>query len=610
MIVWGKKKIFLIIPIIVLMGLFCFSLSLMESSEITNSKDLTYHHSFFSGSSFYDEAYKIGARLQQDKQQTVYGGIVPHHLMVRDYIAGFFLGLENQEYKEVIIISPNHFQIGNKGIITSEAAWKTPYGEIYHNFELVKLISELGNAEINELPFENEHGITGLVPFIKKSFPKARITPIILEENLNKKEAEELAKLISDNVNPEKTLVLASVDFSHYQTAKVADYHDERSNSIIQNFDFDRIYDMEIDSPASIYTVLKYLELQKSKKAEKIYSTNSGNLLKNFDEPTTSHNFYYFSKGDETKSKTYSFLFLGDMMIDRHVGTLIERKGFDYLFEKIKTEENRFFRGQDIISVNLEGAVTNNGEHYLPEYANDFAFNPKIVKQLKKYNFNFLNLANNHFSDQSEKGVEETRKNLDELGFNYSGCIDKEVGECSTKIVEVFGKKIGMVGASMVYGTFDIEKLKSQITELKTKTDLIVLNIHWGVEYEHQFNKLQQNIAHELVDAGVDIVIGHHPHVVQGVEIYNGHPIFYSLGNFIFDQYFSPDTQEGLALGVNYLPEKIEIYLFPTKSKSSQVELMSEKEKTVFFERLLKWSPNLYLAGQVNNGKIEINIKN
>lgn len=307
-----------------------------------------------------------------------------------------------------------------------------------------------------------------------------------------------------------------------------------------------------------------------------------------------------------SENKPLSFLFLGDMMLDRYVGTLIERKGFDYLFEKIWQDDKGLFINKDIISVNLEGAVTNNGEHYLPEYANDFAFNPKTVEQLKDYNFNFLNLANNHFSDQSEKGVEETRKNLDELGFNYSGCIDKEVGECSTKIIEVSGKKIGMVGASMVYGTFDLEKLKSQITELKTKTDLIVLNIHWGVEYEHQFNKLQQNIAHELVDAGVDIIIGHHPHVVQGIEIYNGHPIFYSLGNFIFDQYFSSDTQEGLILGINYSEEEMKINLFPIKSKNSQVELMNEEESKKFFERMLKWSPDLGTDERIFDGELVV----
>ena len=139
-------------------------------------------------------------------------------------------------------------------------------------------------------------------------------------------------------------------------------------------------------------------------------------------------------------------------------------------------------------------------------------------------------------------------------------------------------------------------------------TDLVIVNVHWGTEYEHQFNKIQQETAHNLIDAGADIIIGHHPHVVQGIEIYQGKPIFYSLGNFIFDQYFSSDTRAGLAVGINITDGKSEFYLFPLKSKLSQVELTEGAEKEKFFSDLINWS-NLEenYKEQIKQGKFIIN---
>jgi poly-gamma-glutamate synthesis protein (capsule biosynthesis protein) len=165
----------------------------------------------------------------------------------------------------------------------------------------------------------------------------------------------------------------------------------------------------------------------------------------------------------------------------------------------------------------------------------------------------------------------------------------------------------------MVYGQFDREAAKKIVSGLASSTDFTIINIHWGTEYEHQFNKLQKEIAHELVDAGADIIIGHHPHVVQGMEMYQGKPIFYSLGNFVFDQYFSPDTQEGLAVGLNLSPNpspgqergELEINLFPIKSRASQMELMRGEEKEKFLKKFMGWSEiNEEVKQEIGQGKI------
>ena len=339
--------------------------------------------------------------------------------------------------------------------------------------------------------------------------------------------------------------------------------------------------------------------------------------------------------------KPTQMLFFGDMMLDRHVGEKIDKYGLEYIFEKLAASanpdanfegeiresrlqnlarnDNNFFENYDLIGCNLEGTITNNGAHYNPVMLYDFAFAPELILQLKDYGFNFFNLANNHLADQGGRGIIETRENLDRLGFNYTGCRDGKVGECSSTVVEAADKKIGIAGFSMVYSKLNMVEAEKVINNLASTTDLVIVNMHWGAEYEHQFNKLQQETAHTLIDAGADIIIGHHPHVVQGIELYksrlattNGdHPnkkkgvIFYSLGNFVFDQYFSQDTQEGLAIGISASDQAIEFFLYPLKSKLSQVELMVGEEKEKFLQELIEWSKvDEEIGGQIQSGKL------
>jgi len=281
------------------------------------------------------------------------------------------------------------------------------------------------------------------------------------------------------------------------------------------------------------------------------------------------------------------FFFVGDIMLDRNVGKVISTEGFDYLFSSLA---NDFFESYDLVSANLESAVTADGAHYLPNNKYDFAISPDLLQKLTQKGFNFFTIANNHIADQGQNGLEETRELLDLAEVNYVGCNDKQVGDCSIKIIEIKDKKIGLAGFSMVYGRFDEPQGLAMIRELASSTDLVVVNIHWGVEYEHYYNTTQQNLAHDLIDAGADIIIGHHPHVVQGMEIYNGKPIFYSLGNFIFDQYFSEETQEGLGVEIEFDAEVLNFKLLPFVSKNSQPSLKNSSDKVKFLENFALWS--------------------
>jgi len=306
------------------------------------------------------------------------------------------------------------------------------------------------------------------------------------------------------------------------------------------------------------------------------------------------------------EEKPLKLLFFGDIMLDRHIKEKIKQKEFDYLFAKFELPAE--WQLPDIMAANLEGAVTAGGKHYPPEIFIDFAFDPKGVAQLKNYNFNFFSIANNHVTDQGKQGYIETRENLDKLNFNYSGCPDRQVRECNIRILDIKNIKIAVLSYSMVYGILDEEKMLAQITDAKAQTDLVIVNMHWGVEYEQASRKNIQTLARKIIDAGADIIIGGHPHVVQEMEIYSGKPIFYSLGNFIFDQYFSRATQEGLGVGLLVDNGKMEITLLPFKSKASQVELMNGDDKQEFLNWLAESSKvSKEYREQIEQGSIIIN---
>jgi poly-gamma-glutamate synthesis protein (capsule biosynthesis protein) len=600
----GKYKAKHLIRLIILLAVFQFGTALVylqvKKIDLTTSILLA-QAGIINSTQASDEI--INEVIDENK---IYGGILPHHLFVEDKIAAYYAGLKDQNYKTIVVISPNHFEVGHSKILLSAVSRQAPDGALEPELDLInKIVASDNKIKIEEQPFETEHGISAHVAFIKKTWPNSKIVPIILSSKTKAAEAENLGIILANNINKNETLVLASVDFSHYQGVAVADFHDQNSQAMINNFDFSRISNLEVDSPASLIATLKYLDLVGAKKSALIFHTNSSALVNKPDAPGTSHSFYYFRAGETKPEKTMSFLFLGDMMLDRYVLGKIKKVGVDNLLKNIAGEENRFFMGQDIVSTNLEGVVTNKGSHYSPNYQNDFAFSPENVAILKKYNFNFFNLANNHLTDQSVKGITETRQNLSNLKVNYSGSADSAVDEYSSYVINIGGQKVAMVGLSMVYHDFDLKKANALIKDLKSKNDKVIVNIHWGSEYQHQFSKKQQAVAYALVDSGADLIIGHHPHVVQGMEVYKNKFIFYSLGNFIFDQYFSADTQEELAIGLNFTGSSTTAYLYPIVSKDMAPELLKGDKKAEFLQKFIKWSSaSKEIESQIKQQKI------
>lgn len=245
-------------------------------------------------------------------------------------------------------------------------------------------------------------------------------------------------------------------------------------------------------------------------------------------------------------------LFGGDMMFDRGIRVAAQTEGYDYIFADLAPVVAYY----DLVIANLEGPVTDfnpstfdhNG---IIAHSYTFTFEPELLPVLKAY-VDVVNIGNNHTRNMGSTGLEQTKTYLDANGIEYFGDLG---GDDSTSLIkDLDGVKIGLVNYNQfVYR--GLERTLETIRTVRPQVDVLIVYAHWGEEYQLIAPGYVVAMAHQFVDAGADSVIGTHPHVVQNTELYRGKKIYYSLGNLIFDQYFSYHTMNGLLVGIKIAPD-------------------------------------------------------
>lgn len=259
-------------------------------------------------------------------------------------------------------------------------------------------------------------------------------------------------------------------------------------------------------------------------------------------------------------AESVTLVAFGDLMLGRYVWRLMERHGHDYPFqyfpellvEMLKDPANPSpspVPEPDFLFANLEGPISDN-PYVNPGTAMVFNFKPEVTDTLKKYGFNLLTLANNHAYDMGEEGARQTRLYLAEAGIHHFGDAKGLRPETTWKTTVNDTTLTFFSLNDTLKNRLNFEEVNDRLRAAEGETDFTIVTIHWGTEYQHEPSKTQIERAHAMVDAGADLIIGHHPHVIQSSEVYRGVPIYYSLGNFIFDQYFQQDVQEGLGLTI------------------------------------------------------------
>ena len=283
-------------------------------------------------------------------------------------------------------------------------------------------------------------------------------------------------------------------------------------------------------------------------RADGIQSGQSGAVL---NAPLSDQSLHILPiEADTSATSTLNIFVAGDIMLDRNVRNKINKEGFDSVFGDIE----KMVQGYDVVVANLEGPMTTNPSltTSLKSKVLQFTFDPAMAPLLKNAGFTIFGLANNHTDNFGREGLAETRGYLANSNLAYYG--DPENATEVATTTTVHGITVAFVGFHQ-FSEENFPHVFNEIRRLHTlkeqgSVDYIIVSPHWGVEYKKTPTDYQQLLGHQFIDAGADAVIGSHPHVVETLETYKGKPIYYSLGNFVFDQNFSYDVTHGLALGI------------------------------------------------------------
>ncbi|MBI4157538.1 CapA family protein [Candidatus Woesebacteria bacterium] len=258
----------------------------------------------------------------------------------------------------------------------------------------------------------------------------------------------------------------------------------------------------------------------------------------------------------ETFNRDIEIVLAGDVMLGRSVMAKILEVGDP--FYPFKAVADRL-KEADLVFVNLENPVTRDCKPHLGGFT--FCTTPEIAEGLNFAGVDIVNLANNHTFNYGRGGFEETKEILDEQGVKW-------VGDNNLEVVTLKGTVFGFLGFDLTVKGLSQENLEL-IKKADGEVDVLVVAVHWGVEYTREPTKLQRTQAREIIKAGADVISGHHPHWVQISETIEEKPVYYSLGNFIFDQMWSEETKKGVVVSLTYKDGELKkAEEFPTYMKN------------------------------------------
>lgn len=284
-------------------------------------------------------------------------------------------------------------------------------------------------------------------------------------------------------------------------------------------------------------------------------------------------------------------VFAGDIYMSDYVLKAYNEDGIDGIVSSELKEE---MINADIAMANQEFAFSTGGTK-APNKQYTFRVDPKYSKAFEEMGLDIVSLANNHSLDYGEIALQDSMKTLEDIKIKYVGAGNNIKEARETKYFDVKNKKIAYLAASRVipvtewnagenkpglFTTYDPTRLIEEIKVAKENSDYVVVYVHWGIEKNTHPESYQRNMAKQYIDAGADLVVGSHPHVLQGIEYYNGKPIVYSLGNFIF---YNTINQTALLKVTIDKDNNTSIRLLPCVASNAKTEFISEDKKEEFY---------------------------
>lgn len=305
--------------------------------------------------------------------------------------------------------------------------------------------------------------------------------------------------------------------------------------------------------------------------------------------------------------------FVGDVMMDGHVERLLQEKGFDFPYAHV----SKLFQQDDYTIANLETPVTHRGA---PEANKQYVYKspPEALPAMKTAGVDLVNLANNHSMDQGAQGLLDTFQALDQNGIAYVGAGADANRAYEPVLVEHKGIRIAFLGFSRVVPevswyagknkpglavSYDPTRAVEAIRAANQRADLVIVIAHWGKEKVDFPVDHQKDLARAYIDAGADLIIGGHPHVLQGFESYKNKWIAYSLGNFIFTRASDPKTWETMVLQATCTKTgSCELKMLPHHAELGQAVPMNEQDANTLIQRIQSISTNVRIQP---DGRVE-----
>ncbi len=279
----------------------------------------------------------------------------------------------------------------------------------------------------------------------------------------------------------------------------------------------------------------------------------------------------------------FTMLFTGDVLFQDNIISAYERNGLNGILSQELQEE---MQNADMTMINEEFPFGVGGEK-APDKQYTFKADPSYVTVFHEMGVDLVSLANNHVLDFGQDVLSQTFVTLDEAEIPYVGAGETQERAMAWESFDLKGTKVGVLCASRVipvvewdvrncqpgvFTTYDPTLLVEQIGKAKQENDLVVVYVHWGIEKAETPEAYQRELAHAYIDAGADLVVGAHPHVLQGIEFYEGVPIVYSLGNYMFH----PTIDKTAVLKANVDADRnLSIQLIPAAAADSQTAALS-----------------------------------
>lgn len=413
--------------------------------------------------------------------------------------------------------------------------------------------------------------LTNVTQELTGNFRDAAVTSVAIKADSQREELEKTVRDLSSDC-PKDCLFIGLTNFSRDLPPVLTSLHNEASFKALAKFDFEAILkDIEVDSPPVLFLTSKIAATQNSKYLH----------LENPSDPKLA--YYTKDKDQATKlESSTTFIFAGDAMFDR----LIHSRFKDNLKDVFSEFGDRIFKGIDLAILNLEGPISDQPieDDINPENLT-FNFPPQTSQILQYLNIDVVSLANNHTLNAGIKGFEITKSSLTQVDIVSFGH-QKELGEFSIYRSTKGDLPISVIAVNTLEGSHQLA-LREKIEQEKKANRFIIIFPHWGVEYEEINSKKQEGLASDWFDWGADLIIGSHPHVVQNFSRINGKIVVYSLGNFVFDQTFSSQTQQGLIIAGRITQNELTLAPLPIQSAQLKPRLVKEEAKKKIIQSLV-----------------------